>query len=123
MPRTDDTRIGNDVALWRAVPESQITEKPGGKRPASWAFRDLENNEVFVYIASETDLPWLRRKFPGWVIVEVTAGEARACNYIVTRDPQPGEDSHAVMSQKAEGNKGKTANARRLAELARFLPE
>lgn len=121
MPWTDDPAIGDDVVLWRAFSELQIHGEPDGtRRPESWAFRD-RTNEVSVFIAAETDMEWLREALPGTIIAAVTAGDARACGFLVTRDPVDGRPSHALLCPLSQTRKAKGENARKLALRARII--
>ena len=122
MARTDDASIGNDVVLWRAFSELQIClESDGTERPESWAFRD-QTNEVSLFVAEETDLEWLSALLPGTRIASITAGDARECGYLVTRDPLPGQPSHALICPLAQTRKNKGENARKLAKRAQIGP-
>ncbi len=121
MARTDDASIGNGVVLWRAFSELQIYLEPDGtERPESWAFRD-QTNEVSLFVAEETDLEWLHTLLPGTRIASITAGDARECGFLVTRDPLPGQPSHALICPLAQTRKNKGENARKLAKRARLV--
>ncbi len=121
MPREDDASIGNEIVLWRAFSGLQICIEPDGtERPESWAFRD-QTNEVSLFVAQETDLDWLHALLPGTKIAAITAGDARECGFLVTRDPLPGQPSHALICPLPQSQKSRRGNERKLAKRARIL--
>src|SRR5260370_42328219 len=122
-PRQNDPAISDDTALWRAVANSHICPGDDGtERSESWAFLS-DDNEVSAWIAEETDLQTLKARFPNSRIAEFTAGEARAYENIVARDPAEGDASHVVICP-TPGKPAKSGrkDARRLASKARRLP-
>ena len=121
-PRQNDPAISDDTALWRAVPNSHICPgDDGAERPESWAFRS-DDNEVSAWIAEETDIQALKARFPNSRIAEFTAGEARAYENIVVRDPVEGDISHVVICPTpGKPTKRVIKDARRLASKARLL--
>src|SRR5260370_24886436 len=95
-PRQNDPAISDDTALWRAVPNSHICPGDDGtERSESWAFLS-DDNEVSAWIAEETDLQTLKARFPNSRIAEFTAGEARAYENIVARDPAEGDAANVA---------------------------
>jgi hypothetical protein len=122
-PREDDPQINDDAVLWRAVPSSHVCSgDEGTERPESWAFKSADN-EVSCWIAAEMDLEDLKGKFPGFRIAQFTAGQARECANVVTRDPVQGDAAHALVCPIPGKSVGRvTKDARRLASKARLLP-
>lgn len=122
-PRRNDPEITDDTLLWRAVSVLQICiGEEGNERAESWAFMSSDN-EVSAWIATEVNLQELMARFTECRIAEFTAGQARECGNIVTRDPFEGDASHVVVCPapgKATGRIKK--DARRLASKARLLP-
>lgn len=122
-PRENDPQINDDTVLWRAVPPSHVcTGEGGAERPESWALLS-NDNEVSSWIAAETDLRELKGKFPNFRIAQFTAGQARECGNIVTRDPVEGDASHVVIRPNLGKSLGRVKkDARRLASKAVLLP-
>jgi hypothetical protein len=122
-PRENDPQINDDVVLWRAVPLSHVcVGGEGAERPESWAFKSADN-EVSCWIAAEMDLQDLKARFPNFRIAQFTAGQARECANIVTRDPVEGDAAHVLVCPTPGKSLGRvTKDARRLASKATLLP-
>ena len=121
----DDPTITDDTELWRCVyPEFVIyDDKRRRWRPTSQAFTDNSNGDpMSAFIAAECGGPdALLAELPGFFIVRLTAGVARACGQIVARDPEHGGPGHVVIvgdkRQKVD-YQGKRRRAREALALA-----
>ncbi len=96
--RTDDLTIDDDEILWRRVIPAWIKEEPGGLvRPGSAAFRDQRSNELSVNIASLTTEEQVLEGRPDDSLVAIRTGVFRGLGYVIVRDPEEGNESHALV--------------------------
>lgn len=88
--REDDPTISGDILLWRRIPpwadRVAVDPQTGEPIPSSMNFRD-KNDELSVFLASETTLEELLAGHEGFGVVEFTAQTARELlgNEIVIR--------------------------------------
>jgi hypothetical protein len=99
MPRgawvDDPTTIPDDTPLWRGIVVSQI-KSSGLPSRGEFTFRELSVN---VSIEATVDMVVAKGLRAGrtWRFWEFTAGTARRAGCIVDRDPEPDDESHAVV--------------------------
>ncbi len=133
MPRVeDDPAIGDDERLWHRIHPSQVERDESGQivrdengraRVISGAFRDHAGEGTSVHIASLADLEALRRRFPEYGLMEITAEEARRAGCIVVPAPEPEDRSHALLMRRENPPMRLTKNqARDIRNSARWIP-
>ncbi len=98
----DDPTIPDDAVLWRRVPPNFYVpdERLGRSRPSSMAFENSrDGSPMSVVLASEArSVEAVLQGHEGYGLVAITAGLARACGQVVTRDPLPEEPAHALVA-------------------------
>ncbi len=109
----DDESIPNGAKLWRRIPPGQMVpddEVPGGRRPSSGNFDELELSAV---IASECTggLATLLEGDQTFGVACFTVGEIRAFGWGVIRVPDPKLPGHVHIT----GNTGKKNHKKRAA--------
>lgn len=104
MPnRTDDPSIGNDEPLWRRLLPSWVELTPSGElRVCSVAFKDRRSYEVSVHIAVLTSQERVLQNYAGQGIASLVASIPRSLQYAIVREPEPGDDSHALICPPPE---------------------
>ena len=116
----DDSSIADDSILWRRIHPTWVVadENRGGFRVSSAAFDNSEDGtptsvhlEVIaraIGLAAEKILT----PFVGYGMASLAAGQARACNQSVGRDPQPDDPTHGFLGgQKTKSVKKRLAAA------------
>lgn len=99
----DDPGIADSAQLWRWVrPDAVVRDqkRPSGWRLSSQAFQDSsDGTPCSVALRDETwTLEEVERKFPGYGIAQIAAGQARALQQRVLRWADPDLPGHAYIA-------------------------
>lgn len=93
-PLRDDTTIGPDQSLLRALHPKWTTVQNGRERPNTLAFTD-ETQESSCFIDNAINLEELRRLFPGQRICRFRASFVRDAGFVIERKPGDCPDGFA----------------------------
>ena len=120
MSPVDDPTIADDEVLWRRIAPSQIRVDANGRETAiSGAFA---GSELSVHIASLTARQAVQARYPQHRLIALTLRDARGEGYVINRDPQVDDPSHALVIAREELTKNPAlARARRLRDCARWV--
>ena len=119
VPHQDDPTIAEGEVLLRRVHPAQIvSDEAGQPRISSAAFKDPELSVDLHSVLSEAgySVNFTLRDHPAYGLASITAGQVRAANQLVCRDPLPSNPAHALVV----GNKTSSV-ARQLAKLANLV--
>lgn len=126
----DDETISNDCLLLRRIPSKPNLNIvwDGNKqcyRPSSASFENHPNGSPMSIVLSdaldESNRPYesvLQGHDSGFSLAAISAGLARQCSQLVTRDPLPEEPAHGLVV----GEKPKSV-CRKLAKNAQWIIE
>jgi hypothetical protein len=106
MARQDDSRISGDMVLWRRIPPHpdnvKFDEETGIATPSSLNFDD-KDNELSLYIASETMVETVMAGHDGFGLACLTAADVRAAlagAAVICRDSSDPAPGHIVVCAK-----------------------
>jgi hypothetical protein len=105
MERQDDSSISGDAILWRRIPpyrDNVQWEEDGSPVPSSLNFGD-EENELSLYLASETSIETVLMNHEGFGLVKLTAGDIRkllGSATILCRDDSDSTPGHVILCTK-----------------------
>ena len=109
-------RLDDGLIVLRRARKNQTVMEDGGIRPSSQVFKQGKpDDDVSVYLESETSPERITQNYPDVYVVEVEIGAIRSLDLDVIRDPVEGDPGHCnIVGHKS---KGKT---RALARMARW---
>ena len=106
-PAAPEPELGDDTVLWRRVHPDLVKRSGSDARPMSGVFLDPDD-EMSLHRRSETDLETVRAAYPGFGVVEVTAGQLRSvANLDVVIDELEDDPSHALARGKVTRGQAK----------------
>jgi hypothetical protein len=108
MADVDDGSIADDTCLLRRIRADQVIDDAnlGKRRPSSAAFKDPELSVDAEPILKANGLDWRStlQGYPGYSLVNVDAGHARAKGLAVIPKPENGKPAHTeVVGRKTQG--------------------
>lgn len=127
MPRptwVDDlATIPSAARLWRGVDVQDVKVDADGNEVPSLG--SLVTQELSVQKADETTVSAVVAQGASqgaqWRLWEFTAGDARAAELIVDRDPRPGDPAHCEVLRKDEpGKRLRESQAKKLIKAGRW---
>jgi hypothetical protein len=100
----DDLTILNVAELWRRIHPNQIVpdDNIGDYRPSKAAFKDSSMSVQIAEILFSNGLSPsdALKKYPGYSLASITAGQARDLRQGVRRNPLPDDLAHALVFGK-----------------------
>ena len=114
---------GSEI-LWRRLHASWVLPSADGEEKiSSAAFLDNTGGDLSVHIASLTSIEEVGRAYPDMRIAAVEAQTFLDLGFMIVPDPQPDDQSHALVKEpvgyRSRGTRKRDAQA--IAKKARFV--
>ena len=110
-PAAHEEELADDEILWRRVNPTLVKRDESGVQPMSGVFLDSQDAMSLIR-AAETDPQAALAAYPGWGMVELTAGQLRSIASLeVIADPLENDKSHALAKGKVSKREAKRLRA------------